>query len=107
MDLKKSLENRFKDKDILYKYRLKTSEIFFVFSSILFFTNLFLLWNKFQEIFFAKTFIFTYIMFITSLCFYLYFLITKHFSKKYKLLVSIILIILYLIFILSFSWLPI
>lgn len=107
MDYKKILLEWLKDKNKLYQYRKKTSQIFFVFSSLLFITNLFLLWNRFYEEILSKTFIFTYYIFIISMCFYLYFLLSNFLNKTLKTILIIILLISFLILSLSFSWISI
>lgn len=107
MDYKKSIKDWFKNKDLLFKYREKTSWMFFIFSSLLFLTNLVLLRNRFNEELLSKTFIFTYFIFIISMSFFIYFLIAKNLNNKLRLILAFFLSLLFIILSISFSSLSI
>ncbi len=80
MSLKKSFKDIFTKEDLLW-VRKNCSKNFFIFSSLVFFSNYFFVWAKFFDEIFLKTLPFTYSIFSLSIVMYFYFLLIH----KYKL----------------------
>ncbi len=101
MSLKENIKKSFSNEKELALLRYNSVKTILVFSSLLFFSNFFILWAGIKYDYFIKFLPFTYFYLLLSLLFYFYFLIKVklNFSKLFLVFIFIfLLIIIFLLF---------
>ncbi len=82
MWLKEILKKEFWDPKIITVHRYKAAKFLFVFAAFMFFVNFFFVWAKFYSNELVLTLPYTYLFFLMSLFYYLYFLFKNIFIGK-------------------------
>jgi len=110
MWFKETIKKSFWDEKIITIERYKAVKIMFIFVGFLFFLNFFFVWAGFHPEIFLKTLPILYITFLFIFCFYTFFYIKrallKNFSLIFKIFISFLLTIVFLIFLspLLYEW---
>lgn len=109
MDYKNDIKKHFENADDILEYRYNTSKSIFIYSTLFFFLNYFFVWAKFFDNIFLLTLPFAYIWFLMGIFTFIYFYISYTFkpNKTLNIISGIILFILFLVFLLPFSWISI
>lgn len=106
MDYKKELDKHFWDSKWLTQSRYNASKNMFIYFSLIFFLNYFFVWAKFLDEVFLFTLPITYISFLTTIGFFIFFYFKKTFDFKmvYNIIVAILTTIILFVFLFPFSW---
>lgn len=106
MDLKKNREKVLLDNSIVLESRYQAAKYMFMLLTFLFFLNYFFVGAKFYDDIFLKTLPFIYVFFLIGWIMYMYFFTVYKFtfSKYIKLLIMWGLWILFVLFLLPFTW---
>lgn len=106
MDYKNDIKKSWENKEEILKYRYNSSRNIFIYLSLIFFLNYFFVWAKFFDNIFLLTLPFVYVSFLVSIMIFWYFYLLSNFklNKIWNIVSIIILWILFLIFLLPFSW---
>lgn len=109
MDYKKELTKHFWDSKWLTNSRYEASKNIFIYFCLIFFLNYFFVWAKFYDNIFLKTLPFTYVAFLVTIIFYIFYYFKSKFELKmvYNVVIIILLTIFLLLFLIPISWIRI
>ncbi len=96
-NFKKFLKDYFSDKQKILSVRYKSSKLLFILMTFIFFLDYFFVWAQFYYNFFIRILPYTYLLYLVSFLFYIFFFFKSKIFIKFKWNIAEIIFLMFLI----------